>query len=81
MIEGMPAYAVCVLKGELYLAGGEGYEVLYGPYSTTFASGIQRFQDGDILLTGTPSGVGRIVSGDQLLAEIERVGTLSVRVA
>ncbi len=38
-------------------------------------------EPGDILLTGTPSGVGRICSGDQLNASIEQVGTLKVSVA
>jgi 5-carboxymethyl-2-hydroxymuconate isomerase len=38
-------------------------------------------EEGDILLTGTPSGVGRICSGDHLEASIEQVGTLSVTVA
>lgn len=38
-------------------------------------------EEGDILLTGTPSGVGRICSGDQLVATIEQVGTLTVGVA
>jgi 5-carboxymethyl-2-hydroxymuconate isomerase len=38
-------------------------------------------EEGDILLTGTPSGVGRISSGDHLEASIEQVGTLSVTVA
>ncbi len=38
-------------------------------------------EEGDILLTGTPAGVGRIVSGDRLDASIERVGTLQVTVA
>jgi 5-carboxymethyl-2-hydroxymuconate isomerase len=38
-------------------------------------------EEGDILLTGTPAGVGRICSGDQLEAIIEQVGTLSVSVA
>jgi len=37
-------------------------------------------EEGDVLLTGTPSGVGRIVSGDRLDAWIEQVGTLSVSV-
>ena len=45
------------------------------------ASEYFTLEAGDILLTGTPSGVGRIVSGDQLFAEIEKVGTLSVSVA
>ncbi len=36
---------------------------------------------GDIVLTGTPAGVGRICSGDRLEATIEQVGTLTVSVA
>jgi 2-keto-4-pentenoate hydratase/2-oxohepta-3-ene-1,7-dioic acid hydratase in catechol pathway len=38
-------------------------------------------EEGDILLTGTPSGVGRICSGDRLEASIEQVGSLTVTVA
>ena len=36
---------------------------------------------GDILLTGTPAGVGRIVSGDRVEAIIDGVGNLEVTVA
>lgn len=35
---------------------------------------------GDILLTGTPAGVSKIVSGDLLEASIEQVGVLTVTV-
>ena len=45
------------------------------------ASTYFTLEAGDILLTGTPSGVGRIVSGDRLEAMIEKVGTLNVSVA
>ncbi|MGK2943277.1 MAG: fumarylacetoacetate hydrolase family protein [Desulfuromonadales bacterium] len=38
-------------------------------------------EQGDILLTGTPSGVARITSGDRLEASIEGVGELVVSVA
>ncbi len=38
-------------------------------------------EPGDIILTGTPAGVGRIDSGDQLLGTIEQVGELRVSVA
>jgi 5-carboxymethyl-2-hydroxymuconate isomerase len=38
-------------------------------------------EEGDVVLTGTPAGVGRIVSGDRLEATIEQVGTLIVTVA
>ena len=36
---------------------------------------------GDIILTGTPAGVSRIISGDQLEGTIEGVGSLQVSVA
>ena len=32
---------------------------------------------GDIIFTGTPAGVGRLVPKDKIDAEIENVGTLS----
>ena len=38
-------------------------------------------EPGDIILTGTPAGVSRIESGDQLEGSIEQVGTLKVSVA
>ena len=40
-----------------------------------------RLEPGDIILTGTPSGVSRIQSGDQLFGEIEQVGSLRATVA
>ena len=38
-------------------------------------------EEGDILLTGTPAGVDRIIGGDQLEATTEQVGSLNVAVA
>jgi len=38
-------------------------------------------EPGDIILTGTPAGVSRIVSGDKLQGDIEQVGSLQVTVA
>jgi 5-carboxymethyl-2-hydroxymuconate isomerase len=38
-------------------------------------------EPGDIILTGTPAGVSRIVSGDQLSGTIAEVGSLQVSVA
>lgn len=45
------------------------------------ASACFTLEAGDILLTGTPSGVSRIVSGDRLEASIDGVGTLTAVVA
>ncbi|MEE4252513.1 MAG: fumarylacetoacetate hydrolase family protein [Desulfuromusa sp.] len=44
-------------------------------------SNFYTLEVGDIILTGTPAGVSRIVSGDQLEGDIEKVGTLQVSVA
>ncbi len=42
---------------------------------------IFTLEEGDIILTGTPAGVGPIRSGDTLIASIEQVGELTVTVA
>ena len=44
-------------------------------------SGYFSLSAGDILLTGTPAGVSRLCSGDQVFAEIDGVATLRVTVA
>jgi 5-carboxymethyl-2-hydroxymuconate isomerase len=43
-------------------------------------SGIFTLEPGDVILTGTPAGVGPIVSGDRVVAEISGVGSLEVGV-
>jgi fumarylpyruvate hydrolase len=35
---------------------------------------------GDIIMTGTPSGVAATVAGDKIECEIEKVGTLTVTI-
>lgn len=45
-----------------------------------FASSFYTLMPGDVLLTGTPEGVGPIVSGDIIDAEISGIGRMSVTV-
>jgi 2-keto-4-pentenoate hydratase/2-oxohepta-3-ene-1,7-dioic acid hydratase in catechol pathway len=42
-----------------------------------FMSAIMTLLPGDVILTGTPEGVGPIVAGDTVSVEIEGIGTLS----
>jgi 2-keto-4-pentenoate hydratase/2-oxohepta-3-ene-1,7-dioic acid hydratase in catechol pathway len=42
-----------------------------------FISGIMTLLPGDVILTGTPAGVGPIVAGDRVSVEIEGVGELT----
>ena len=44
------------------------------------ASELVTLEHGDLLFTGTPAGVGPVVPGDVLLASLESVATLKVRV-
>lgn len=46
----------------------------------SYLSGIFTLEEGDIILTGTPAGVGRVQAGDRLEASIEGVGTVMVDV-
>ncbi len=42
----------------------------------SFISGIMTLEPGDLIATGTPAGVGRIVGGDRVKVEIEGIGML-----
>ncbi len=45
-----------------------------------FASNIMTLLPGDVILTGTPAGVGPIRDGDTVSVEIEGIGTLTNQV-
>lgn len=45
-----------------------------------YISSIFTLEPGDLIFTGTPEGVGEVVSGNRLEAELESVGTLRVSV-
>jgi 2-keto-4-pentenoate hydratase/2-oxohepta-3-ene-1,7-dioic acid hydratase in catechol pathway len=50
------------------------------PAIISHMSGIFTLEPGDVILTGTPAGVGPLVSGDGVVAEISGVGNLRVSV-
>ena len=45
-----------------------------------YASSFYTLHPGDVIMTGTPEGVGPIVPGDRLVAEIEGIGKLEMQV-
>jgi len=47
------------------------------PDIVAFVSGFTTLLPGDVLLSGTPAGVGPIVAGQRVAVEISRVGTLT----
>lgn len=51
------------------------------PKLLTFISQVMTLQAGDLIITGTPSGVGPMEPGDSIEVDIERIGTLRAMVA
>jgi fumarylpyruvate hydrolase len=45
-----------------------------------FLSGLFELKPGDLIMSGTPSGVGKVERGDLLEGHIDRVGDLRVKV-
>ena len=46
------------------------------PQLIAFVSSIMTLDPGDLILTGTPAGVGILGDGDEVTVDIEGVGTL-----
>ncbi|MCC4114932.1 fumarylacetoacetate hydrolase family protein [Aromatoleum toluclasticum] len=50
------------------------------PHMVSVASSASTLYPGDLIATGTPAGVGRVVAGDVVTIEIEHVGRMSLPV-
>ena len=50
------------------------------PGQIAFISSLFELQPGDVIMTGTPSGVGAVVKGDRLHGHVDGVGDLQVEV-
>ena len=45
-----------------------------------YVSSRMTLEKGDLIFTGTPEGVGRVVPGDKIFAELENIGKISTQV-
>ena len=51
--------------------------MILDPYTlVSFVSQIMTLLPGDVILTGTPSGVGPMKKGDKVIVEIENIGSI-----
>jgi 2-keto-4-pentenoate hydratase/2-oxohepta-3-ene-1,7-dioic acid hydratase in catechol pathway len=46
-----------------------------------WGSSFYTLHPGDVLLTGTPQGVGPVKPGDTMVAHIERIGSMQIKVS
>jgi len=65
------------LNGKLRQSGNTKNLLFSVPFCIRFVSNIMTLNPGDIITTGTPSGVGPMIPGDRVDVQIEGIGTLS----
>ncbi|MDQ3114945.1 MAG: fumarylacetoacetate hydrolase family protein [Actinomycetota bacterium] len=70
----------CTVNGELRQDGRTSQMVRDVVELVTYASSAFTLLPGDVILTGTPAGVGPLAPGDQVAVTIEGIGTLTNRV-
>jgi fumarylpyruvate hydrolase len=68
------------VNGALRQEGDLGQMIWKVPEMIAFLSQYFELAPGDVILSGTPSGVGPVVRGDRMLARIEGLPPLEVRV-
>ena len=69
------------VNGELRQNGTTAMMIHTIPAIVSYLSEVFTLEPGDIILTGTPAGVGPIKQGDTVVAEIPEVGMLTVTVS
>ncbi|HEX4138050.1 MAG TPA: fumarylacetoacetate hydrolase family protein [Bryobacteraceae bacterium] len=68
------------VNGEERQNSNTRYMILGVPELIELASSFYTLHPGDIISTGTPDGVSPIVPGDTIVATIEKIGTMEVKV-
>ena len=65
------------LNDELKQSSNTGH-MIFDPYTlVSYVSKIMTLLPGDVILTGTPSGIGPMKKGDKVVVEIESIGCLA----
>jgi 2-keto-4-pentenoate hydratase/2-oxohepta-3-ene-1,7-dioic acid hydratase in catechol pathway len=71
---------ICRVNGEVRQAGFTSDMVFGVAELIEYISAVMTLLPGDVILTGTPSGVGPVVPGDVMEVEIDGIGSLVNRV-
>ena len=69
------------VNGEMRQQGDLGQMIWKVPEMISYLSGLFELQAGDLIMSGTPSGVGAISRGDVMEGYVEGVGTLLTKVS
>ncbi|MGH8903082.1 MAG: fumarylacetoacetate hydrolase family protein [Egibacteraceae bacterium] len=67
----------CLVNGAVRQDGSTADLIFDVPTLVSYCAAFTTLLPGDVILTGTPAGVGPIVAGDEVEVEVEGIGTLS----
>lgn len=70
----------CTVNGDVRQDGHTRDMIFDIPFLIEYISRFTRLEVGDVLMTGTPEGVGSVEVGDAMSVEVEGLGALSNRV-
>jgi fumarylpyruvate hydrolase len=68
------------VNGERRQEGDLNQMIWKVPEAIAYLSSLFRLAPGDLIMTGTPAGVGAVLRGDELVGHVDGVGELRVRV-
>ncbi len=71
---------ICRVNGEVHQAGFTSDMVFGVAEILEYVTSVMTLLPGDVVLTGTPAGVGPVLPGDVMEVEIDGIGTLANRV-
>jgi 2-keto-4-pentenoate hydratase/2-oxohepta-3-ene-1,7-dioic acid hydratase in catechol pathway len=66
----------CTVNGELRQSGNTSLMVFSPSKLISYVSAVMTLEAGDVILTGTPSGVGPLCHGDTVEVAVEGIGVL-----
>ncbi len=67
----------CTVNGELRQRANTEQMVFSPAFLIAYITQVMTLEPGDVIMTGTPSGVGPLEAGDQVTVEVEGVGKLT----
>jgi 2-keto-4-pentenoate hydratase/2-oxohepta-3-ene-1,7-dioic acid hydratase in catechol pathway len=68
------------VNGEIRQDGRTRDMIFDIPFLIEYISRFTRLEVGDVIMTGTPEGVGPVEVGDTMSVEVEGLGSLNTRV-
>ena len=69
------------VNGEIKQQGDLSQQIWSVPEQISYLSGLLTLQPGDLIFSGTPSGVGPVKKGDTLEGHVDGVGDLTIKYA